>query len=145
MTSNGSTSRKPRIPGHTGLASCPSGRGWMEKCGANLLSRSSWDVDAGIAIEQPALIAWRGRRHSNVTLYTSHYSPVQNKSRQYVLSTFATSEYMLESMIIPSRIHRKTYLHCILGECMALWGEREQVSAMKCRTSICMHAQSVEF
>ena len=69
LTSNGSTSRNPWIPGHTGLTSCPSGRGWMEKCGANLLSRSSWDVDAGIAIEQQAYIVWRGRRRSNVTSY----------------------------------------------------------------------------
>jgi len=69
LTSNGSTSRNPWIPGHTGLTSCPSGRGWMEKCGANLLSRSNWDVDAGIAIEQQAYIVWRGRRSSNVISY----------------------------------------------------------------------------
>ena len=52
LTSNGSTSRKSLIVGHTGVASPPAGRGWMEKCGANLLSRRSWVVDAGIATEQ---------------------------------------------------------------------------------------------
>lgn len=74
----------------------------MEKCGANLLSCSSWDVDPGIAIQQQAYKVRRGRSDAAMSYSSSNIDlqKVKNDGSSWInnVPPDITKMYMLPAI-----------------------------------------------